>query len=152
MVQVMGRIGADTQAKGNTTMAHNTTISLTGIALALAMTSIAAPAQAGQVSINLSPANSEQRQMMQAGLGIYALINGIEDGKITQRGMDNIAGIMQGGGDNLGVIYQEGDHHNGTIEQRGGGNSYGLFQFGEGTDAHVSQYGDQSGLGFVFGW
>lgn len=133
-------------------MARNTPISLAGIALALALASVTAPAQAGQLSINLAPNTADQRQMMQAGLGIYALVNNIENGKITQKGINNIAGIMQGGGNNLGVVHQEGNSHNGTLNQQGGNNSYGLFQFGKGTNAHVNQSGNQAGLGFVFGW
>lgn len=133
-------------------MARSTTISLAGIALTMALASMAAPAQAGQVSINLAPANAEQHHMMQAGLGIYALVNSIENGKITQNGINNVAGIMQGGGNNLGIVHQEGNSHNGSLNQQGGGNSYGLFQFGKGTSAHVNQSGSQTGLGFVFGW
>ena len=132
-------------------MARNTKIALTAIALTVTM-AVTTPTHAGQVSINLAPANAEQHRMMQAGLGLYALVNGIENGKITQNGINNIAGIMQGGGNNLGIVHQEGNYHNGTLNQQGGGNSYGLFQFGEGTDAHVSQSGGQTGLGFVFGW
>ncbi|WMT88003.1 curlin [Pelagibacterium sp. 26DY04] len=125
---------------------------LAGIALAIALTSTAVPVQAGQISINLAPRDAEQHRMLQAGLGLYALVNEIESGSIRQNGIGNIAGIMQGGGNNLGIVHQEGNGHNGTLDQQGGGNSYGLFQFGEGTSAHVRQSGGQSGLGFVFGW
>lgn len=131
-------------------MAHKTTFA--GIALAIALASSVVPAQAGQLSINLAPANSDQHRMLQAGLGLYALVNEIESGSIRQNGIGNIAGIAQGGGNNLGIVHQEGNSHNGTLNQQGGGNSYGLFQFGKGTNAHVSQNGGQSGLGFVFGW
>ena len=122
-------------------MGRNTnTAKAAGLALIIAMGAFTAPANAGQVSINLSPANAEQQQMMQAGLGIYALYNGIQNGSITQDGVNNMAGLTQGGGGNLGIVHQEGNNHN------------GLFQFGEGTDAHVNQSGGQTGLGLVFGW
>lgn len=134
-------------------MGRNTlTAKATGLALIIALGAFTAPANAGQISINLNPANAEQQQMMQAGLGFYALYNGIQNGSITQNGINNMAGLMQGGGGSLGIVHQEGNNHNGTLNQQGGNNSYGLFQFGEGTDAHVSQSGGQTGLGFVFGW
>ena len=123
-----------------------------GLALIIAMGAFTAPANAGQVSINLNPANAEQRQMMQAGLGIYALYNGIQNGSITQNGINNMAGLTQGGGGNLGIVHQDGNNHTGTLNQQGGNNSYGLFQFGEGTNANVHQSGGQTGLGLVFGW
>ena len=119
---------------------------------AAAVGASAAPSAAGQFSINLSPKQAEQQRMMDAGLGIYALVKGIEDGSITQRGNRNAAGIAQSEGDSLGIIYQEGNRHTGTISQQGGRNSYGLFQFGEGTESHVRQSGNESGLGFIFGW
>ncbi|WP_417580344.1 curlin [Pelagibacterium sp.] len=128
------------------------TLKAAGLALVIGLGTLSAPAVAGQLSINLNPANAEQRQMMQTGLGLYALYNGIQSGSITQSGFDNIAGLSQAGGGNLGVVHQEGNNHNGTLNQHGGNNSYGLFQFGEGTSAHVDQSGGQSGLGFVFGW
>lgn len=112
----------------------------------------AVPASANQVSLNLSPANADQQRMMQLGLGMYALVQNIENGSITQRGSNNSAGLSQGGWGNLGIVHQDGRNHNGTVTQQGGNNSYGLFQFGQGTNAHVNQNGNQSGLGFVFGW
>lgn len=119
----------------------------------LGLTSLTAPAQAsGQISIGINPANTEQARAMQMGLGIYALVNGIQNGSINQRGSNNAAGLLQDGRGNLGIVHQEGRGHNGTVEQYGNGNSYGLFQFGTGTNAHVQQNGHQSGLGFVFGW
>lgn len=127
-------------------------ITFAGIAAAIALTAATVPAQAGQISIDLKPRNAEQHRMLQAGLGIYALVNEIESGSIRQNGIGNVAGIMQGGGNNLGIVHQEGNNHNGSLDQQGGGNSYGLFQFGKGTNAHVSQNGGQSGLGLVFGW
>lgn len=109
-------------------------------------------AQAGQLSINLSPSNAEQHRMLQLGLGVYGLVRDIDNGSITQNGNHNSAGLRQGGSRNLGIVHQEGDRHTGTLDQQGGDNSYGLFQFGRGTEAHVRQDGGRSGLGFVFGW
>lgn len=123
-----------------------------GLALVIALAAFTAPANAGQVSINLNPANADQQRMMQAGLGLYALYNGIQSGSITQKGIGNMAGIAQGGSGNLGIVHQEGNNHNGSLNQQGGNNGYGLFQFGKGTNAHVGQSGGQTGLGFVFGW
>lgn len=122
------------------------------VVVMVAAGAVATPGMAGQVSINLAPANASQQHMMQAGLGIYALVNGIQNGSISQNGLNNVAGLMQGGGNNLGVVHQDGNGHNGSLNQQNGNNSYGLFQFGNGTNAHVNQYGGQTGLGFVFGW
>lgn len=125
----------------------------TFIAATIGMAGLVAPAQAnGQFSFNIAPKDAEQERLMKTGLGIYALVNGIQNGGITQNGMNNMAGLMQGGSGNFGVVHQEGNNHNGTLQQHGNGNSYGLFQFGKGTNAHVNQYGGQTGLGFVFGW
>lgn len=133
-------------------MGRTTKSAFATLVLAATLAGAVAPAHAGQISINLSPANGQQQRLMQTGFGIYALVNSIENGSITQRGRNNSAGITQGGRNNLGIVYQEGNRHNGTIEQRNDGNSYGLFQFGKNTDAQVVQQGHQSGLGFVFGW
>jgi len=112
------------------------------------------PAYAGgQFSVSIAPGNADQDQLMRAGLGIYALVNGIQNGSITQNGSGNSGGLAQNGWGNLGVVHQEGNGHNGTLSQNGNGNSYGLFQFGNGTNAHVQQNGHGgTGLGFIFGW
>jgi len=114
----------------------------------------ATPALAwGQVSISIAPGSAEQDRILRTGLGIYALVNGIQNGAITQNGTGNAAGLSQNGRDNLGIVHQDGNGHNGTVTQSGNGNAYGLFQFGTGTNAHVQQNGHGgSGLGFVFGW
>lgn len=125
-------------------------------ALAAAMigtASLAAPAMAGQVSINLTPADAEQEKAMRFGLGMYALVNGIKNGGIKQNGSGNAAGLAQNGSGNLGVVHQEGDGHNGTLEQNGNNNACGLFQFGKNTDGHVQQNGDGGTCATVqFGW
>lgn len=134
----------------NRTFAKTASLALAAV---IGMGTLAAPAQAGgQIGINIAPQTAQQEQAMKLGLGFYALYNGIQNGGITQNGINNVAGLMQGGSGNLGVVHQEGNNHNGTLQQQGGGNTYGLFQFGNGTDAHVNQSGGQTGLGFVFGW
>ncbi len=114
----------------------------------------AAPAAAGgSVSISLAPANAKQDRAMRAGLGIYALYNGIKNGGIRQKGVNNSAGLAQSGSGNLGVVHQKGNGHNGTLQQNGNGNSHGLFQFGRNTNGHVVQNGNGgTGATFQFGW
>lgn len=125
------------------------------IALGVAAGSLAATAPAyawGQIALNVTPSNADEDALMRAGLGIYALVNGIQNGQITQNGINNAAGLVQNGGGNLGIVHQEGNGHNGTLTQNGNGNAYGLFQFGQGTSAHMHQNGHGTGLGFIFGW
>lgn len=130
-----------------TRFATLTTAALIGAA------SLASPAFAGQISINLSPADAEQAQAMRVGLGIYALANGFKNGGIKQHGFGNAAGLAQNGTGNLGVVHQEGDGHSGTLAQNGNGNTYGLFQFGKNTNGHVQQAGNGgTGATFQFGW
>ena len=107
----------------------------------------------GTVSISVAPANAKQEKAMRAGLGIYSLYNGIRNGGIRQKGVDNSAGLAQNGSGNLGVVHQEGRGHEGSLVQNGNGNSYGLFQFGRNTSGHVTQNGNGgTGAIFQFGW
>lgn len=121
----------------------------------LSTASLAAPAQAGgQVSIDIKPQNADQEQAMRAGLMVYGIVNGLQNGaNIKQNGLGNLAGIAQNGSGNYGVVHQEGNGHSGTLEQNGNGNAYGVFQFGENTDAGVVQNGNgETGATLVFGW
>jgi len=120
----------------------------------LGSVALAAPAQAGgSLSITLAPKNAKQQRAMQAGLAIYAISQGIKGGSIKQKGVGNMAGLLQNGHGNLGIVHQEGKGHNGTVQQNGNGNSYGLFQFGKKTNGHVAQNGNgNSGATFQFGW
>lgn len=123
-------------------------------AAALGTCLVSAPALAGgSVSIGVHPTNPEEARMLQQGLRVYALSQDIKEGRITQRGHDNSAGLQQNGRGNLGIVHQEGTGHEGTVRQNGNGNAYGLFQFGENTSGHAEQNGDnQSGATFQFGW
>ncbi|QKV18463.1 curlin [Oricola thermophila] len=124
-------------------------------AAAAAVSAVTAPAMAGgSISVSIAPQGPEAEQAMRAGLGIYSVVNGLQNGgNITQLGMNNLAGIAQNGSGNHGIVHQEGDGHSGTLQQNGNGNAYGLFQFGKGTDAHVVQNGNgQTGATFAWGW
>jgi hypothetical protein len=136
---------------------NTTTIkTLSAALIALTIGGFALPGQAeanGQVSVTIQPTTPEEEQMMRAGLGIYAVVNGIQNGGITQNGMGNVAGLLQNGSGNLGVVHQEGDGHVGTVQQNGNDNAHGLFQFGKNTEGHVAQNGDGgTGATFQFGW
>lgn len=137
------------------TRIHTVTIKAALAALALgALTAMpAAPAHAGgSISISIAPASADSERAMRAGLGFYAIANGIRNGSIRQNGLGNAAGLIQNGSGNLGIVHQEGDGHTGTLTQNGNGNSHGLFQFGAGTTGHVRQSGGQTGATFQFGW
>ncbi|WP_011580266.1 MULTISPECIES: hypothetical protein [Chelativorans] len=113
-----------------------------------------APAHAGgSVSLSYQPTNPHDAHMLQTGLRLYALAEGIKSGRIKQKGFGNAAGLAQNGRGNLGIVHQEGRGHEGTVTQNGDGNAYGLFQFGRGTSGHVVQNGNyQSGATFQYGW
>ncbi|MEX0956882.1 MAG: curlin [Rhizobiaceae bacterium] len=122
-------------------------------AMMISTASLTVPAMAGQVSINLTPADADQEKAMRVGLGMYALFNGIKNGGITQNGTGNSAGLAQNGSGNLGVVHQEGEGHNGTLQQNGNNNACGLFQFGKNTNGHVEQNGDGGTCATVqIGW
>ncbi|MGJ3261859.1 MAG: curlin [Salinarimonas sp.] len=112
------------------------------------------PASAGgALSITATP-NGDAGRLLAAGLALYGIAKDIDaNGRITQRGRDNAAGLLQDGRGHLGIVHQEGRDHVGTLEQSGAGNSYGLFQFGRGTRAAVRQHGvGRSGVTVQFGF
>jgi len=134
------------------TRTASTAIKSAIVAITVALSAIAAPAYAGgYISFDVQPRNAEEAAAMRAGLGIYAIANGIKNGSIKQKGFGNVAGLLQNGSGNLGIVHQQGNGHNGTLVQNGNGNSYGLFQFGKNSDGHVVQNGN-GGTGATFQW
>lgn len=123
-------------------------------ALVIGTAGLAAPAHAGGTfSISVQPRNADEARAMRAGLGIYSIVNAVQNGGIRQIGNGNSAGLGQNGSGNFGVVHQQGNGHNGTLTQNGDGNSYGLFQFGRNTSGHVAQNGNGgTGATFQFGW
>lgn len=111
-------------------------------------------AAAGSISLTFLPGNTQDANAMRAGLQIFSLINGLQNGaNVRQYGFNNQAGIGQNGYGNNGLIYQEGNGHSANLQQNGYDNSYGIFQFGENTNANVTQNGyGQTGATFVFGF
>lgn len=130
------------------------TLAAAFVAVSIGTAGLVTPAAAGgSVSISVAPANAKQEKAIRAGLGLYALYNGIRNGGIRQKGTGNAAGLGQTGTGNLGVIHQDGRGHEGTLQQNGNGNSHGLFQFGRNTSGHVAQTGNGgTGATFQFGW
>ncbi len=124
------------------------------VAVTMATTALTVPAEAGgSISFTVKPKNQDEENALKAGLAIYGIVNAVKGGKITQKGVNNIAGLAQLGSGNFGVVHQEGSGHNGTLAQNGNGNAYGLFQFGKNTDNHVVQNGNgETGATFSFGW
>jgi major curlin subunit len=141
---------------GETTMTRflRTKLFATLAASALSLAALGGPAAAGgSLSVSYVPTDPQHAQAVQVGLGLYALVNDLEDGSISQEGMNNIAGIAQHGFGNTGIIEQHGNGHDATLEQTGNGNSYGIFQFGNGANDHVVQNGnDGAGVTVGFGW
>ena len=125
------------------------------LATAAVSAALAAPAAAGgSVSLRLNPQNAQQTRLVQTGLAIYALSQGIKgSASVRQKGRNNSGAVVQNGGGSLGIVHQEGRGHSGTLEQDGGGNAFGIFQFGKRTDAAVTQRGSgNAGAVFQWGW
>lgn len=131
------------------------TIIATLAAAVLSVASLSAPAHAGgQIAIDIKPGSPEEEQAMRAGLQIYGIVNGLQNGaNIKQNGFANLAGILQNGSGNHGIVHQQGNGHSGTLQQNGNDNAYGVFQFGENTNADVVQNGNgETGATVVIGW
>ena len=122
-------------------------------ALSLSALTAAAPASAdGYIGLTVNPRNAEEAALVRLGLAAYALHKDYEDsGTITQRGVNNAAGIYQGGCD-FALIEQQGSGHRGTIDQRNCGNAGAIFQSGRNTDAQLLQNGGQTGILFLHGF
>ncbi len=123
-------------------------------AAAILASILGTPAHAGgSVSVSYHPTDPQHAQALGAGLRIYGLVKGLQNGSITQNGIGNAAGLAQNGAGNFGVVHQHGNGHEGTVQQNGNGNAYGLFQFGQNTSGHAVQNGNgQSGATFQYGW
>lgn len=127
----------------------------TALAMPLATPILPDPAAAsGSVSIHLQPRNADEARALRLGLGLYALRQDVRaNGHVTQRGVNNAAGIVQRGQGSRAVIHQEGCNHNGTVRQQGENHAYGLFQFGCNAAHHASQSGrGQTGVTIQYGW
>jgi hypothetical protein len=111
-----------------------------------------APAEAGSITLKISPKGKKAKQLQQ-GLAIFgALQNARNVAKAYQNGNGNaIGGAQNGSGNVLGVI-QEGDGHTAVATQNGGNNALGIIQFGKGTHTDVSQNGGETGLIIQGGW
>ena len=111
-------------------------------------------AAGGSIALTYTPHNAKEARALQAGLGIYGIVNAMQHGgSIKQIGMNNLAGLGQNGFGNVGIIHQEGKGHSATLQQNGNANSYGIFQFGKGGQTQVLQNGNgQAGATFEFGW
>ena len=123
------------------------------IAAALACTTFAPAAQAErQIGLSINPRTAEEAQLLRFGLAAYALRKDYDaNGQITQRGVNNAAGIYQGSCD-YALIEQQGRGHTGTITQTGCNNVGALFQSGRGTNGYLRQGGGRTGVLFLYGF
>ena len=130
------------------------TLTASLVAATIGSAALTLPAAAGgSISLTYVPTTAEDAQALQTGLALYALFNGIQNGSITQLGMNNAAGLAQLGSGNLGIIHQEGNNHNATLTQTGNNNSCGIFQFGQNTNTNITQSGNNGACAsLAFGW
>lgn len=122
--------------------------------LSAPMLATPAAANSGSVSINVQPRNADEARALRLGLGLFALHQDIRtNGHVTQRGVNNAAGIVQNGRGSRAIVHQEGCNHNGTVTQNGNNHAYGLFQFGCNGNAHATQNGHgQTGMTIQYSW
>src|SRR5690606_27886477 len=113
-------------------MTPTRTILGAALVAAAVSTSLAGPATAGgSISLSLNPQDPQQTRLVQSGLALYALTQGIKgSASVRQKGKRNNGAIRQSGSGNLGIVHQDGNGHSGTLDQKGRNNAYGLFQFG----------------------
>jgi Curlin associated repeat len=103
---------------------------------------IAAPAEAGQVTVRIKP-KGKQARALRTGLAIFGVIQGLQNkARVQQNGNNNAAGIAQNGSGNGALLVQDGSGHTGTITQNGNGNGCGLIQFGRNTNGSCAQNGN----------
>lgn len=126
------------------------------LASVVALSSLSAlPAAAdGVLTLNLTPRNQQEADILRLGLALYALDRHIDaGGTIRQFGRDNAAALAQRGQGNWGLVDQRGQGHVGTLSQTGNNNTYALFQRGKGTEAHVTQTGNRgAGVTIQYGF
>lgn len=108
----------------------------------------------GSISLHLAPGNDRTSRALATGLVLYSVAQEHRNtGRISQRGRNNLASLVQTGRGNYGVVTQEGRDHEAALRQEGHGNAYGIFQFGRGASADIRQYGSgQSGVTVQYGW
>jgi hypothetical protein len=113
-----------------------------------------AVAQAGQLSVTLSPSNQTEAALLELGITLYALHhNDNNRGVVRQSGSDNLALLLQSGRQQTGVIRQNGTGHVATLRQEGRRAAFAIIQSGRGTEAHVDQsVSSAPGLLIQHGW
>jgi hypothetical protein len=110
------------------------------------------PAEAGSVSIKISPKGKNAKKL-QKGLQILSLIQNAKNlAKVQQNGSGNAVGLAQSGGGNAVGVFQDGDGHTAVANQSGGNNALGIIQLGKNTHTDVSQNGGETGLIIQGGW
>jgi hypothetical protein len=132
---------------------NGSVLRLSAACAALLALHAATPADAGSVSLTITPRGDSATAIRQ-GLQIYSWAKGIESrARISQKGTGNAAAIGQSGSGNWAGVFQRGSGHTGTISQSGNDNAYGLFQFGRNTSSNVTQTGSgKVGFTFLGGW
>lgn len=133
----------------------NLVVGILTATMGLAVISAAVPANAGSVSINVTPKGKDAK-LLRHGLNLYSLARNHRSrnrARVDQRGTGNGAGVSQSGEGNVAGVFQRGRGHSATISQNGNNNTYGIFQFGRNTSTMATQTGDgKVGLVFQGGW
>jgi hypothetical protein len=99
-----------------------------------------AVAEAGQLSVTISPSNEREAVLLELGITLYSLHRDQSSlGDVRQAGTNNRALLLQSGRQNTGVIRQRGSGHVATLRQQGSGRAFAIIQSGRGTEAHIDQ-------------
>jgi Curlin associated repeat len=122
-------------------------------AIGLAPLCQAAPAQAGSITVKVTP-KGKKVEKLKAGLERLGELQARRNrARVDQKGSGNSASVSQDGGGNWLGVFQRGSGHTAVASQNGNNNALGIFQFGKNTSTRTAQTGDgQVGLIFQAGW
>ncbi len=123
------------------------------IALGAAPILTAAPADAGSVTIKVTPKGNKGEKLLRGFERLSRIPDRRNKARVEQNGGGNSAEVsQQGQGNRLGV-FQRGSGHSAIASQDGDNNTLGIFQFGKNTSTNTTQTGNgKSSLIFQRGW
>lgn len=125
---------------------------LIGAAVLLPLAS--APAEAGSVTVKITPKTKIGTKMVEKGLTVVTKAQERHNAeRIDQKGSGNSAEVSQSGDGNTLGVFQRGKGHTATASQDGNDNTLGIFQFGRNTSTTADQTGNgKTGLIIQGGW
>ena len=115
--------------------------------LVAATLGMGAGAQAGALSLSLTPRSTTEARLISGAITLYALRRDLRaNADIRQSGQNHAAALLQQGSGQRAIIRQRGADHSATLVQSGASNSQVILQFGRGAQADIAQTGGQAGI------